>query len=289
MQVIKTITQLRNQIQALRSENKTLAFVPTMGNLHAGHLRLVTEAKQRADEVVVSIFVNPTQFGPDEDFGSYPRTVQQDKRQLQALQTGWLFLPSATEMYASQANTVITVKRLADAHCGASRPGHFSGVATIVCKLLNIVQPDIALFGEKDFQQLAVVRAMVKDLNMPVKIHGVAIVREADGLAMSSRNSYLSVAQRAVAPRLYQALCNAREVIAAGENDFTALEQQQTGWLDQAGFSTDYFSVCRRSDLQRPTSKDSELVILAAASLGRTRLIDNIQLRRPVSVDSGCG
>ena len=274
MHIVHTIQDLRNQVQHWKSAGNRIAFVPTMGNLHAGHCQLVTAAKQHADKVVVSIFVNPMQFGVGEDFDSYPRTEQQDQEKLRAIDTDLLFLPSVAEMYPSSAKTVISVTGLSRIHCGASRVGHFDGVATVVCKLFNMVQPDVALFGLKDFQQLAVIRTMVEDLNIPVDIIGIATMREADGLAMSSRNGYLSTEQRQTAPLLYQTLCKAQEEIMASV-DYRLVEQQALVSLQQAGFEPDYFQICRSSDLTPALPEDKDLVILAAAKLGRTRLIDN--------------
>lgn len=279
MQTVTSIEALRANIRQWREAGHSVAFVPTMGNLHAGHIKLATNAKQQADKVVVSIFVNPTQFGPNEDFASYPRTEQQDQAKLIESDTDLLFLPSADEMYPQPMQTGISVSGLSALHCGASRPGHFDGVALIVCKLLNIVQPDLLLLGEKDFQQLAIIRRMVADLNIPVAIQGVATVREADGLAMSSRNGYLSEPQRRLAPKLYQALCDARDAILAGNDDYRSIEDRQRQILQQAGFEVDYFNVCRSSDLMPATTGDQALVILLAAKLGTTRLIDNISLQ----------
>jgi len=253
-----------------------LAFVPTMGNLHEGHLKLVEAARQRADRVVVSIFVNPAQFGPNEDYASYPRTEQQDQDTLAAKGVDALFLPTVAEMYPQPVQTRVSVEGLSTLHCGASRSGHFDGVALVVCKLLNMVQPDILLLGEKDFQQLAVIRRMVSDLNIPVAIQGVATVREPDGLAMSSRNGYLSTEQRQLAPRLYQALCEVRDAILASNRSYEAILAEQAQQLQQAGFVLDYLQICRSADLLPAGPQDSQLVVLVAAKLGATRLIDNV-------------
>lgn len=276
MQTVTSIEALRANIRQWRQERQTVAFVPTMGNLHAGHIKLVTTAKQQADKVVVSIFVNPTQFGPNEDFDSYPRTEQQDQAKLIECDTDVLFLPAVKEMYPQPIQTGISVRDLSALHCGASRPGHFNGVALVVCKLLNIVQPDLLLLGEKDFQQLAVIRSMVADLNIPVAIQGVPTVREADGLAMSSRNGYLSESERRLAPRLYRALCDARDAILAGNDDYQAVADRQCKELERAGFKVDYFNVSRCCDLLPAKADDQALVILLAVKLGGTRLIDNI-------------
>ncbi len=249
--------------------------MPTMGNLHAGHLALVNEARKKADRVVVSIFVNPTQFGVGEDFETYPRTEQEDQQKLDAIGTDLLFLPAVSEVYAPDAKTIVSVTGLSEWYCGAFRPGHFDGVATVVCKLFNMVQPDIALFGLKDFQQLTVIRTMVRDLNIPVEIIGVETVREASGLAMSSRNGYLTAAEKTVAAKLYQALCAARDAVLAGQS-YPEIELTALQFLRESGFTPDYFSVCRASDLKKADADDVELVLLAAARLSKTRLIDNI-------------
>jgi pantoate--beta-alanine ligase len=276
MQLIDTIVDLRNAVNSWRSAGKRIAFVPTMGNLHAGHLKLVDEAKLSADRVVVSIFVNPTQFGVGEDFEAYPRTEEDDRQKLDAAGIDLLFLPSASEMYGEGAKTVVSVKNLSTLHCGVSRPGHFDGVATVVCKLFNMVQPDVAFFGQKDFQQLAIIRTMVSDLNIPVEIRSVETVRESGGLAMSSRNAYLNSGELQVAPKLYQALCAACDEIISGKKPYEAIEYEALAYLQAAGFHPDYFSVCRAGDLQKADKQDTDLVVLAAAKLGRTRLIDNV-------------
>ena len=283
MQTVTTIEALRRCIRTWRQNGQTIAFVPTMGNLHVGHLTLVQTARQQADRVVVSIFVNPTQFGPNEDFASYPRTEQQDQTQLINSGTDLLFLPSTDEMYPNPSQTRISVSELSTIHCGASRPGHFDGVAMVVCKLLNMVQPDILLLGEKDFQQLTVIKTMIADLNLPVAVQGVRTVRETDGLAMSSRNGYLSPSERQVAPLLYQTLCDAREAIINGQMDFQAVIEEQTQKLQSSGFLMDYLQICRKIDLHPATATDKELVILVAAKLGKTRLIDNVYFTRPIS------
>jgi pantoate--beta-alanine ligase len=280
MQTITNIKALRSCIKQWRQTSQSVAFVPTMGNLHAGHMQLLTTAKQKADKVVVSIFVNPTQFGPNEDFHSYPRTEQQDQTLLHEHDADLLFLPSVAEMYPQPLETTVSVQALSKLLCGMSRPGHFDGVALIVCKLLNIVQPDLLLLGEKDFQQLTLIRRMIADLNLPVEIHGVATVREADGLAMSSRNSYLSAAERTIAPKLYAALCAVRDEILAGVGDYAGLIETQAQHLRQSGFALDYFVICRSSDLQSAEADDHNLVILLAARLGVTRLIDNISFSK---------
>ena len=280
MRIVNTVIELREVIKTWRSKGESVAFVPTMGNLHAGHLQLVSMAKKKADRVVVSIFVNPTQFGAGEDFETYPRTEREDREKLEAENADLLFQPAVADIYSPDAKTVVTVTGLSDVYCGASRPGHFSGVATVVCKLFNIVQPDIALFGLKDFQQLTVIKTMVRDLNIPVEIAGVDTVREASGLAMSSRNGYLTEDEKKVAPKLYHSLCAARNAILAGDQTYANIEQRALQFLQQAGFQPDYFSVCRSRDLTKATAEDVDLVLLTAAKLGKTRLIDNIYFSR---------
>jgi pantoate--beta-alanine ligase len=276
MQVTNTIVDLRKAVLSWRLAGERIAFVPTMGNLHAGHLKLVEEAKLSADRVVVSIFVNPTQFGAGEDFEAYPRTEVEDKQKLAAAGVDILFLPTVSEMYSRDANTVVSVKNLSSLHCGASRPGHFDGVATVVCKLFNIVQPDVAFFGQKDFQQLVIIRKIVSDLNIPVEIRSIATIRESSGLAMSSRNGYLSPDELRAAPRLYQALCIARDEILTGEKRYSVIENEAMACLQRANFVPEYFSICRADDLFKADRRDTDLVVLAAAKLGRTRLIDNV-------------
>ncbi len=277
MQIIKTIADLHNVVKIWREDGERIAFVPTMGNLHAGHLQLVEEAKEDASRVIVSIFVNPTQFGPNEDFAAYPRTETEDKQKLQVSGIDMLFLPSVAEMYGEGVQTTVSVKSLSSLHCGAFRPGHFDGVATVVCKLFNMVQPDAAFFGQKDYQQLAVIRAMVNDLNIPIGIKVVATVRASSGLAMSSRNSYLSVAEMQVAPKLYKILCTARDEVKMGIKPYEAIEKEALALLQGLGFQPDYFCICKANNLQTASKGDVDLVILAAARLGETRLIDNIE------------
>jgi len=276
MQIINTVCGIREAINAWRVAGETVAFVPTMGNLHAGHLRLVNRAKKSADRVVVSIFVNPTQFGVGEDFEAYPRTELEDQEKLEIEGADLLFLPSVSDIYAPDVKTIITVTGISDSYCGSFRPGHFSGVATVVCKLLNIVQPNVALFGLKDFQQFAVIKLMVRDLNIPVEILGVDTVRESTGLALSSRNAYLTQDERMKASALYGSLCAARDAILAGSQNYEDIEQKAIQSIQKAGFQADYFSVCRSSDLKKANLDDVDLVLLVAAKLGKTRLIDNV-------------
>ena len=268
MQTVKNVCDLREAIKSWRLKGESVAFVPTMGNLHAGHLELVSMARKNADRVVVSIFVNPTQFGVGEDYETYPRTEREDQQKLEAGNTDLLFQPAVADIYTPDAKTTVTVSGLSELYCGASRPGHFSGVATVVCKLFNIVQPNIALFGLKDFQQLTVIKTMVRDLNIPVEIIGVDTVREPSGLAMSSRNGYLTDDEKKVAPKLYHSLCAARDAILAGDQTYTEIEQQALQFLQQAGFQPDYFSVCRSIDLEKASLEDVDLVLLTAAKLG---------------------
>ena len=281
MITIHTVDDLRAQIDAWR-RGGNVAFVPTMGNLHAGHIALVKAAHRLADRVVVSIFVNPLQFGAGEDFDSYPRTLERDSEMLIEEGTDLLFAPPVAVMYPKpQADqTRVEVPGLSELLCGARRPGHFVGVATVVCKLFNMVQPDIALFGKKDFQQLMVIRRMVEDLAMPVDIVGVETMREADGLAMSSRNGYLDAAERAIAPGLYRVLTDLAERLRGGEDDFSRLEAETARELDAAGFRTDYVAIRRAADLLDPAAGEPDLVILAAAYLGKARLIDNLEVTR---------
>ncbi|MFT5311618.1 MAG: pantoate--beta-alanine ligase [Paraglaciecola sp.] len=280
MQVISNIAALREMRRNWQIQGRVIAFVPTMGNLHHGHLQLVKEAKAQADIVVVSIFVNPLQFGPDEDLDAYPRTMQHDQAALEGLGVDVLFSPQAQDIYPSglEQQTFVEVPGLSYMICGASRPGHFRGVATIVCKLFNMVQPNHAYFGEKDFQQLQVIKAMVTDLSMNLKIHGVPTVREADGLAMSSRNNYLSTTHRELAPSLYQTMGKMAEQIKGGRRDFSRLIAEHKDKLKSAGFKVDYIELRSADSLLQPGHEDTKLVILAAAFLGNTRLIDNIQV-----------
>ncbi len=276
MKIVTTVADLRAIVKAFRASNERVAFVPTMGNLHAGHIKLVDKAKTAADRTIVSIFVNPTQFGEGEDYAVYPRTEQEDIAKLAAAGADVVFLPDVAEMYGADAFTTVTVAGLSDLHCGKSRPGHFNGVTTIVCKLFNIVQPDTALFGQKDLQQLVIVRKMVRDLNIPVVIESVETHRESSGLAMSSRNGYLSAEALSVAPVLYRTLRAAGDMILQSAQDFRLIENEAIEALRNAGFQVDYVAICRTDDLQPAHLGDKELAVLAAAKLGKTRLIDNI-------------
>ncbi|QCI10681.1 pantoate--beta-alanine ligase [Pseudomonas putida] len=280
MNTVKTVRELRAAVALARSEGKRIGFVPTMGNLHSGHAALVTKAAQRADFVVASIFVNPLQFGANEDLDTYPRTLAADQQRLLDAGCNLLFAPTVDEMYPDgmTVQTRVSVPQLSDGLCGASRPGHFEGVATVVSKLFNMVQPDLAVFGEKDFQQLAVIRAMVRDLNMPIQIIGEPTVRAEDGLALSSRNGYLTTDQRATAPVVYRTLKQLGEAIGAGQVDFPTLVEQGKQQLLAAGLRPDYLEVRHAVTLRPATFGDRDLVILVAAYLGNTRLIDNLYL-----------
>jgi pantoate--beta-alanine ligase len=280
MELSEQVTELRRRVAEWRRSALRIGLVPTMGNLHRGHLALVREARALADRTIVSIFVNPLQFGPQEDFGAYPRTMDRDRELLVTAGADLLFAPTVEAVYprGPSGHTRVEVPGLSDVLCGASRPGHFAGVATVVCKLFNMVQPDIAIFGEKDFQQLVVIRRMSDDLSLPVEIRGAATVREPDGLALSSRNGYLTAEERARAPALYRALCRARDRLQGGEMT-ERVEAQGSAELATAGLRPDYFSVRRAEDLAVPESADRDLVVLAAAYLGRARLIDNLRVR----------
>jgi pantoate--beta-alanine ligase len=278
MKTVNTIEALRHTISTWRSCDERIAFVPTMGNLHDGHLALIEAAKQKADRTVVSIFVNPLQFGEGEDFETYPRTIVEDSSQLASRGVDLLFAPPVEVMYplAQQQQTRVEVPDVSHILDGEFRPGFFVGVATVVCKLFNMVQPDIAIFGEKDFQQLLIIRRMVDDLQMPVEIAALPTVREPDGLAMSSRNSYLDREQRKAAPLIYRCLQQAVDEIKRGEDDYAHLERVARERLEDAGFVVDYFTLRNAETLNPADAGEKDLVILTAVRLGQTRLIDNI-------------
>ena len=278
MNTVKSVRELRAAIAQARAEGKQIVFVPTMGNLHAGHAALVSKATQRADFVIASIFVNPLQFGPSEDLGKYPRTLLADQEKLVNAGCHLLFTPDVEEMYPHGIDdqTRVSVPGVSEGLCGASRPGHFEGVATVVSKLFNMVQPDLAIFGQKDFQQLAVIRTLVRDLNMPIQIIGEPTVRAEDGLALSSRNGYLSSEQLNVAPLLYRSLEEMAAAIRAGERDFAKLISAAQAQHSAAGFRPDYLEVRESNSLRPATADDRQLVILLAAFIGSTRLIDNL-------------
>jgi pantoate--beta-alanine ligase len=280
MVIVESISGLRREIAALRRAGRRIAFVPTMGNLHAGHLKLVQVARQHADAVVTSIYVNPLQFGPKEDFAAYPRTPDEDRRLLEGEKTDLLFMPTDAEMYprGQEAMTKVEVPALGDILCGRFRPGHFRGVTTVVNRLFNLVQPDVAVFGKKDYQQLLLVRRMAADLGMPIEIVGVDTVREADGLALSSRNKYLTPDERRQAPKLYAALGRLRDRLIEEGGMKPGLDTETVRTLETDGFRPDYVSVRRADDLAEAGARDKALVLLAAAWLGRTRLIDNLEV-----------
>jgi pantoate--beta-alanine ligase len=280
MNTVESIKDLRAQVKAWRMEGLTIAFVPTMGNLHDGHLALVDAAHRHADKVIASIFVNPMQFGLSEDIDNYPRTLAQDKASLIKVNTDLLFTPTADIIYPKGVgeNSYVEVPNISDLYCGASRPGHFRGVATVVCKLFNLVQPDVACFGSKDYQQLQVIQTMVEDLSMPVEVIPVDIVREKSGLAMSSRNGYLTPEELAIAPALYQTLQWLDTELRNNQQprDYAALIMQASEKIDNAGLKTDYIHLCNAKTLAPATPNDQDIVILAAAYLGKARLIDNM-------------
>lgn len=278
MNTLHTIAQLRAAVGRAREEGKRIGLVPTMGNLHAGHVALVERALQRTDYVVVTIFVNPLQFGPNEDLDSYPRTLADDQAKLLEAGAHLVFAPSVNEMYPEgmQGHTIVSVPVVSEGLCGASRPGHFNGVSTVVSKLFNIVQPDLAIFGQKDYQQLAVIRKMTHDLCLPIQIMGEPTVRAEDGLALSSRNGYLTDAERQIAPRLYQTLRQIAADIQAGQRDYSALVEQARDTLVKAGMRPDYLDLRDARSLEPVNADTRHMVVLAAAFLGKTRLIDNL-------------
>ena len=280
MKVISDIASLRELVSDCKRTGRSVGFVPTMGNLHDGHLQLVKRAKSHNDIVIVSIFVNPMQFGENEDLDAYPRTIDEDKAKLVNDGVDAVFLPSVSDMYPCglKAQTYVEVPGITDVLCGASRPGHFRGVATVVSKLFNMVQPDDAFFGEKDFQQLQVIRTMVRDLSMSVNVHGVPTQREKSGLAMSSRNGYLSKEEKATASLIYQEMTKAKGLIEAGHTDFNAIESAIVCNLEAKGFKNDYVSIVNANTLQSPVAGDKHLVIVVALFMGTTRLIDNLQV-----------
>ncbi len=278
MEQLATIKAVRARLATVRKAEKKIALVPTMGNLHAGHLALVQQARQISDHIVVSIFVNPTQFVAGEDFENYPRTLSDDLQLLDSLDVETVFIPTTSEIYGQHPiTTIVTVPELAAIYCGACRPGHFNGVATIVTKLFNIVQPDLAVFGAKDYQQLLVIRNLVVNLNLPIEIISGATVRATDGLAISSRNKYLTATERQLAPTLYECIKRAELAIKAGASNYKKLEKEAVSTLKKAGFKPDYFSICDAKTLKSPTNQ--EVVILAAAWLGKARLIDNVAVQ----------
>ncbi|MFA5370835.1 MAG: pantoate--beta-alanine ligase [Sideroxydans sp.] len=273
MRIIHTVTELRTCLV----QEESVVFVPTMGNLHEGHIELVRLARERGTCVVVSIFVNPLQFGPNEDFDKYPRTLEADCARLQEL-VDVVFAPSVGEMYPEQQTIFVEPPSIANELCGAFRPGHFRGVATVVLKLMNLVQPQVALFGKKDYQQLAIIRQMASQFNLPIEIVGGETVRAADGLALSSRNQYLLPADRTEAAFLYRTLTEVANTLKGGDKDYAVIEQRAAQALVKRGWRVEYISIRAQAGLGRPQTGEHTLVILAAAKLGGTRLIDNIEV-----------
>ena len=278
MEVVHTKEELAEQLAEWRHNGDHIALVPTMGNIHAGHVALVDLAREHAERVVVSIFVNPTQFGEGEDFDSYPRTLERDKRHLKKSPADLIFAPDVDTVYPLGIDkaTVVSVPELTEEFCGAKRPGHFDGVTSVVARLFAIVRPDVAIFGQKDYQQQLVIRHMTTDLSIPVQIITGETVRADDGLALSSRNSYLSDAERELAPELHDTLASIGKELQNGKRDYADLEAVATKRLNDAGFAAEYVAIRRAENLEIPDRDCDELVILAAAQLGPARLIDNI-------------
>ena len=283
METVTTISAVRERVRAWRAAGARVVFVPTMGNLHAGHVSLIETARRHGERFVASIFVNPMQFGPNEDFAHYPRTPREDERMLTRAGCDLMFMPDVAEIYpnGSERATRVEVPGLSRILEGEFRPGHMEGVSTVVAKLFHIVEPDVAVFGEKDFQQLAVIRRMVAELCMRVEIVGAPTLRDTDGLALSSRNQYLTPAERTLAPVIYATLAAAAARVRAGDLQFASIERSGFQALEGAGLRPDYFSVRRADDLSSPVPETRALVVLAAARLGRARLIDNVQVARP--------
>ena len=289
MQTITRIADMRALVRDWRFAREGIAFVPTMGNLHAGHASLIGAAHLHGRRVVASVFVNPLQFGPNEDYAAYPRTPDEDTALLEAQGVDVLFLPTVDEMYPQgvAGSTIVDVPELSGILCGAVRPGHFQGVATVVVKLLNLVQPDVGIFGEKDYQQLTIIRRSIEDLCLPVRIVGAPTVRADDGLALSSRNRYLNPQERAIAPEVYRALDRARRRLESGDADVEGIEREGLAALVTAGFRPDYFEVRMAGTLAKPRGQNVDVVVLTAARLGRARLIDNVQCRAAGRVGDG--
>ena len=275
-----SVTELRQYVQHWKDHGQSIAFIPTMGNLHAGHMSLIEKGQSLCDRNLCSIFVNPMQFGPNEDFNHYPRTLDSDLAQLEAAGCDLVYLPAASELYPQGLDkiTQIQVTDLTDHYEAAHRPGHFTGVATVVLKLFNIVNPDVSVFGKKDFQQYRVISKMVADLNLDVQIIGQETTRETSGLATSSRNQYLDAEQTRTAAMIYQTLRETAQQISKGERDYPAVEKRASTNLESAGFKTDYFSICNAETLLPASPEDRDLVILVTAALGATRLLDNIEI-----------
>jgi pantoate--beta-alanine ligase len=289
MQTITRIADMRALVRDWRFSREGIAFVPTMGNLHAGHASLIGAAHLHGRRVVASVFVNPLQFGPNEDYAAYPRTPDEDAALLEAQGVDVLFLPTVGEMYPQgvAGSTIVDVPELSGILCGAVRPGHFQGVATVVVKLLNLVQPDVGIFGEKDYQQLTIIRRSIEDLCLPVRIVGAPTVRADDGLALSSRNRYLNPQERAIAPQVYRSLDRARRRLESGDTDVAGIEREGLATLVAAGFRPDYFEVRMAGTLAKPHGQNVDVVVLTAARLGRARLIDNVRCRAAGRVGDG--
>jgi pantoate--beta-alanine ligase len=275
-----SVTELRQYVQHWKDHGQSIAFIPTMGNLHAGHMSLIEKGQSLSDRTICSIFVNPMQFGPNEDWDHYPRSLESDMAQLEAIGCDLVYLPTASELYPEGLDKIshVQVTDLTDNFEGAHRPGHFTGVATVVLKLFNIVKPDVSVFGKKDYQQYRVISKMVEDFNLDVQIIGQETTREASGLAASSRNQYLDAAQKQQAALIYQTLQQTARRIEKGERDFQAMERAAIENLDGAGFHTDYFAICNAETLTPASAEDRDLVILVTAALGATRLLDNIEI-----------
>ncbi len=275
-----SVIELRQYVQHWKDHDQSIAFIPTMGNLHAGHMSLIEKGQSLCDRSLCSIFVNPMQFGANEDFNHYPRTLDSDIEQLEASGCDLVYLPTASELYPEGLDKIsqVQVTDLTDHYEGAHRPGHFTGVATVVLKLFNIVNPDVSVFGKKDYQQYRVISKMVADLNLDVQIIGQETTREDSGLATSSRNQYLDPEQTGKAALIYQILGDSARRISEGERDFKAVEARAVSRLDEAGFKTDYFTVCNAETLLPASAEDRDLVILVTAELGATRLLDNIEI-----------
>ncbi len=280
MEQASSVTELRQYVRHWKDHGQSIAFIPTMGNLHAGHLSLIEKGQSLCDRSICSIFVNPMQFGPNEDWDHYPRTLERDTELLEGVGCDLVYLPTASELYPEGLDRIshVDVTDLTDRYEGAHRPGHFTGVATVVLKLFNIVNPDVSVFGKKDYQQYRVIMKMVEDFNIDVRIVGQETTRDESGLATSSRNQYLNTEQTDTAARIYQTLQQAAERIEAGERNFAEIENQAIATLNDAGFKTDYFAVCNAETLLPANEEDRDLVILVTAALGQTRLLDNIEI-----------
>ena len=280
MEQASSVTELRQYVRHWKDHEQSIAFIPTMGNLHAGHLSLIEKGQSLCDRSICSIFVNPMQFGPNEDWDHYPRTLERDIELLEGVGCDLVYLPTASELYPEGLDRIshVDVTDLTDRYEGAHRPGHFTGVATVVLKLFNIVNPDVSVFGKKDYQQYRVIMKMVEDFNIDVRIVGQETTRDESGLATSSRNQYLNTEQTDTAARIYQTLQQAAERIEAGERNFAEIENQAIATLNDAGFKTDYFAVCNAETLLPANEEDRDLVILVTAALGQTRLLDNIEI-----------